>query len=184
VRTQVRASLAIADELVAEATQILATQADTWRPGSETAERHLSLNPFSAHYPVPMVVLNPLAWTVRAPVVFPHAAGAAYDEQGLPVPIQSVASREGTRYPTHTLTILDVPPLGHRVCWLLPPGDGEPGRQGPPARTTDGAAATPGRTVSAAMTEKKKPGRSPAVRSPSGARCARQCVWPSASATR
>lgn len=112
---------ATADEVTAAATQVLASQVDTWRPGTEHAERYCSLNPFSAHYPVPVVVWNPLAWPVRVPVTIPHATGGIRDDEGNPVLAQSVASREATRYPVHTLAVVDLPAFGQRLFWLEPP---------------------------------------------------------------
>lgn len=111
-------ALTVADEVNAMATQILAGRTDTWVEGAAKADRRRSANPYVAHFPVPVVVFNPLSWPVRAPVVFPHAAGAVSDDQGESIPVQAVASREATRYAYHSLVVAELPPLGYRVYWL------------------------------------------------------------------
>ena len=63
-----------ADAVVTRATQLLAMRADTAVEGSQTAERNQSLNPFVAHFPVPLVVFNPLSRPVRVPLELPHPA--------------------------------------------------------------------------------------------------------------
>jgi alpha-mannosidase len=107
-----------ADAVVTRATQLLALRADTAVDGAEVAERNQSLNPFVAHFPVPLVVFNPLSRPVRVPLELPHPATSVTTGLDEPVPVQSIASREGTRYAHHSLVVADLPPLGHRVFWL------------------------------------------------------------------
>src|SRR6201994_1276505 len=117
-----------ADAVLTRATQLLAMRADTAVAGAEAAERNQSLNPFVAHFPVPLVVFNPLSRPVRVPLELPHpatsvtatsaTAGSVGPGDGDPVPVQLIASREGTRYAQHGLVVADLPALGHRVFWL------------------------------------------------------------------
>jgi alpha-mannosidase len=107
-----------ADAVVTRATQLLALRADTAVDGAETAERNQSLNPFVAHFPVPLVVFNPLSRPVRVPLELPHPATSVTTGRDEPVPVQSIASREGTRYAHHSLVVADLPAMGHRVFWL------------------------------------------------------------------
>ena len=107
-----------ADAVVTRATQLLALRADTAVDGAEAAERNQSLNPFVAHFPVPLVVFNPLSRPVRVPLELPHPATSVTTGLDEPVPVQSIASREGTRYAHHSLVVADLPPMGHRVFWL------------------------------------------------------------------
>ncbi|HLH99584.1 MAG TPA: glycoside hydrolase family 38 C-terminal domain-containing protein [Acidimicrobiales bacterium] len=125
---------AVADDVSTRAVQLIARQADTWVEGTERAERNQSANPFVGHFPVPVVVFNPLAQPVRVPLVFPHDAASVAGAGG-PLPCQAISSREGTRYPTHALTVADLPAFGFRVFWLSQ----EPSQAGPdePARVGD-----------------------------------------------
>jgi alpha-mannosidase len=107
-----------ADTVVTRATQLLAMRADTAVDGTEAAERNQSLNPFVAHFPVPLVVFNPLSRPVRVPIELPHPATSVAVGHDEPVPVQPIASREGTRYAHHSLVVADLPALGHRVYWL------------------------------------------------------------------
>jgi alpha-mannosidase len=125
-----------ADSVLTRAIQRLALRADTAIAGTETAERNQSLNPFVAHFPVPLVVFNPLSRPVRVPLELPHPATSVTIGHGEPVPVQPTASREGTRYAQHGLVLAELPALGHRVFWLRQ--DDEPGG---PARPEESAAA-------------------------------------------
>ena len=93
-------ALAIADEVTAKATQAIAARVDTWVPEASTADRYRSLRPYVEHYPVPVVVFNPLSWDVTVPIAMPHQAAAVTDDGSRPLAMQRVASGEGTRYPT------------------------------------------------------------------------------------
>jgi alpha-mannosidase len=104
--------------VLTKATQLLAMRADTSVEDSQTAERSQSLNPFIAHFPVPLVVFNPLSRPVRVPLELPHPATSVTAGHEEAVPVQQVASREGTRYASHSLVVADLPALGHRVYWL------------------------------------------------------------------
>lgn len=138
----------VADELEAEATQLLAAQADTFVDGSERVERSRSLDPYSAHFPVPLVVFNPLSRPVRAPLVFPHPAGTV-SSGGSQVPSQLIGSREGTRYENHTLVVADLPAAGFRVFWLDPPAGTEStvGEEAPGVSTSAGGVVNEDLTV-------------------------------------
>ncbi len=107
-----------ADTVLTRATQLLAMRADTAIAGTATAERNQSLNPFVAHFPVPLVVFNPLSRPVRVPLELPHPATSVTVGHDEPVPVQPIASREGTRYAHHGLVVADLPAMGHRVYWL------------------------------------------------------------------
>jgi alpha-mannosidase len=115
----------VADDVTTRATQFLARQFGTWIDGADASERPQSLNPFVGHFPVPVVVFNPLGCPVRVPVEFPHPAAAVTTCDGTAVRVQQVFSREGTRYDGHAMVIADLPPLGGTVYWLhrgpLPP---------------------------------------------------------------
>jgi alpha-mannosidase len=107
-----------AELILSTATQLLARQADTMVAGSEDAERDRSLNPFIAHFPVPLVVYNPLSHPVRVPLALPHPATSVTVGDGEEIPVQAIGSREGTRYAEHAVVVADLPALGHRVYWL------------------------------------------------------------------
>jgi alpha-mannosidase len=107
-----------AGAVLTRATQLLAMRADTAIDGAEAAERNQSLNPFVAHFPVPLVVFNPLSRPVRVPLELPHPATSVHTGDDEPIPVQPTTSREGTRYAEHGLVVADLPPLGHRVFWL------------------------------------------------------------------
>jgi len=131
-----------ADTVLTKATQLLAMRADTAIEGAAGAERNQSLNPFVAHFPVPLVVFNPLSRPVRVPLELPHPATSVTAGHDQPVPVQAIASREGTRYAHHGLVVADLPALGHRVYWLRQ--DAEDGQAdatpaGRPARPALGA---------------------------------------------
>lgn len=115
----------VADEITMKATQLIAARVDTWIEGTKDLDRLQSLNPFVAHFPVPVVVFNPFSWPVRTPIVMPHPAAAVTVEGGEQVAVQNVASREGTRYEHHALVVTELPPLGYRVYWLH--REGQPG---------------------------------------------------------
>ena len=111
-------ALTIADDVATRATQAVSTRADTWVEEAARADRFRSLTPYVGHYPVPVVVFNPLSWDVHVPVVLPHQAATVTDDGHQPVAVQPVASGEGTRYATHPLTFVDLPPGGYRVFWI------------------------------------------------------------------
>jgi alpha-mannosidase len=108
----------VADDITTRATQLVARETDTWVEGAQTAERAQSLNPFVGHFPVPIVVFNPLSRPAKVPLVLPHPAAAVTTGDGTSLAVQKVASREGTRYDGHSLVIAELPPLGSRVLWL------------------------------------------------------------------
>lgn len=121
-------ALSIADGITAKATQALSARVDTWVPGAATSDRYRSARPYVEHYPVPVVVFNPLSWALSAPVVLPHEGGSLTDDKGRPVTVQRVASGEGTRYSSHVLARVELPPSGYRLFWLreadVPEGGG------------------------------------------------------------
>ena len=108
----------IADEIITKSTQVIAARADTFIEGAGATDRLQSLNPYVGHYPVPVVVFNPLTWPVTVPLVLPHPAGAVTSGKGQSLPVQNVSSREGTRYSGHAAVVADLPTLGFRVLWL------------------------------------------------------------------
>ena len=67
---------------------------------------------------VPFLVYNPLPWAVRQPVTAPRSAETVLDSTGRALPCQPVASGEVTLFPSHTLFLADLPPLGYEVFWL------------------------------------------------------------------
>jgi alpha-mannosidase len=128
----------VADDIMTRATQLVARETDTWIDGADASERPQSLNPFLAHFPVPVVVFNPLARPVRVPLEFPHPAASVTAADGPAVAVQQVFSREGTRYSGHSMVIADLPPLGTAVYWL----HREPPRSAPaPVPASPGALA-------------------------------------------
>ncbi len=127
-------ALSVAEEVTTRATQLLAMRTDTWVDGADRAERVQSLYPFAGHFPLPVVIFNALSWPVRAPVTLPHPAGRASLGGGTPIPLQTVSSREGTRYDKHSLLVVELPPLGHQVVWLHEPAEAPvPSPSGPHA---------------------------------------------------
>lgn len=137
VAAQYGHALSVADEVTTRAVQLMATRTDTWIEGAGGVERLQSLWPFAAHFPLPVVIFNPLGWGVRTPVVLPHPASRASLGSGAGVPLQPVSSREATRYDRHSLVMVDLPPLGHQVVWLH-----EPAEEAPPDAVSGGARAT------------------------------------------
>jgi alpha-mannosidase len=115
-------ALALADEVTTRATQLMAAQVNTWVDGAERVERFRSAYPYVAHFPVPVVVFNPLSWAVRVPLTLPHDSSVVSDERGEVVPVQKVGSGEATRYPHHSLVVADLPAFGYRVYFLHDPG--------------------------------------------------------------
>jgi alpha-mannosidase len=111
-------ALAVADEITAQASQAVSARVDTWVPGASTADRYRSLRPYVEHYPVPVVVFNPLSWDATAAVAMPHEAAAITDDGDQPVTMQRIASGEGTRYASHALARVELPASGYRVFWL------------------------------------------------------------------
>jgi alpha-mannosidase len=118
-------ALSVAEEVTTRATQILAMRTDTWVEGADAVERVRSLDPFAGHFPLPVVIFNPLSWQVHTPIAIPHPASRASLEGGAPIPLQEIASGEATRYERHSLVLVDLPPLGHRVVRLHEPNPGE-----------------------------------------------------------
>lgn len=108
----------VADEVTAEATEVVAGNVDTFIEGANDTDRLQSANPFSGHFPVPVVVFNPLSWAVRAPLVLPHPATGVTAEGQKAVAVQNVVSREGTRYPAKAAIVAEVPAFGYRVFFL------------------------------------------------------------------
>lgn len=108
----------VADEVTAEATEVVASNVDTFIEGANGTDRLQSANPFAAHFPVPVVVFNPLSWAVRAPLVLPHPATKVTADGQTMVPVQNVVSREGTRYPAKAVIVAEVPAFGYRVFFL------------------------------------------------------------------
>ena len=136
-------ALSVAEEVTTRATQILAMRTDTWVEGADSVERARSLSPFAGHFPLPVVIFNPLSWQVRTPVALPHPASRAFLEGGAPVPLQEISSGEATRYDRHSLVLVDLPPLGHQVVWLREPNAAEDLEAPPSARdASDNAQAT------------------------------------------
>jgi alpha-mannosidase len=133
----------VADDVTTRATQLVARHLDTRIDGADASERPQSLNPFLAHFPVPVVVFNPLACPVRVPLEFPHPAAAVTTRDGTAVPVQQVFSREGTRYEDHAMVIADLPPFGATVYWLH--------REPPPPQQAAQPSPSSGVAVSAAV---------------------------------
>ncbi len=111
-------ALCIADEITAKATQAISARVDTWVPEAAAADRPRSLRPYVEHFPVPLVVFNPLSWPVTVPVVMPHEGGALTDDGGGAVAIQRLPSGEGTRDSSHPLAKVELPASGYRLFWL------------------------------------------------------------------
>jgi alpha-mannosidase len=138
-------ALAVADDITAKATQLISSRADTWVPEAATSDRYRSLRPYVEHFPVPVVVFNPLSWDVTVAVEMPHEAAAVTDASGQALSMQRVPSGEGTRYPTHPLVRAQLPASGYAVYWLHDEASpeagqapaavsgGEPGQAGPGA---------------------------------------------------
>ena len=143
-------ALAVADDVTTRAAQAVSMSVDTWVEEAARADRFRSLRPYVEHYPVPVVVFNPLSWDVEVPVVLPHEAAAVTDDSGRPVPVQPVGSGEATRYATHPLVRASLPAGGYRLFWIhenggtaengLDPDGATSGRR--PAENTVTASAT------------------------------------------
>ncbi|MGC2484751.1 MAG: glycoside hydrolase family 38 C-terminal domain-containing protein [Acidimicrobiales bacterium] len=105
------------DRVMTEAVYRLARRLDTRVAaiGLQERESPWSRNPEGAS---PFVVVNPLAWPVRALVRLPRHATRALDSTGVEIPLQAVSSGEATIYATHSLVDLSLAPLGHEVVWL------------------------------------------------------------------
>ncbi len=117
-------ALTIADDVATRATQITSTKIDTWVEEAARADRFRSLKPYVGHYPVPVVVFNPLSWDVQVPVLLPHQASAVTDDSDQAVPVQPVPSGEGTRYATRPLALVALPARGYRLFWAHDAGPG------------------------------------------------------------
>jgi alpha-mannosidase len=111
-------ALTIADDVKTRAAQTVSTRVDTWVEEAARADRTRSLSPYIGHFPVPVVVFNPLSWDVQVPIVLPHEAAAVTDDGDQPVPVQPVASGETTRYATRPLAMVALPAGGYRLYWL------------------------------------------------------------------
>ena len=139
-------ALAIADDVTTRATQITSTNVDTWVEEAARADRFRSLRPYVEHYPVPVVVFNPLSWDVQVPVLLPHQASVVTDNANHAVPVQPVPSGEGTRYATRPLALVALPAGGYRLFWPTTtapeprptrnPLGASSGNQSPPAAMT------------------------------------------------
>jgi alpha-mannosidase len=123
-------ALTIADDVATRATQITATNVDTWVEEAARADRFRSLKPYVEHYPVPVVVFNPLSWDVQVPVLLPHQASVVTDDANRAVPVQPVPSGEGTRYATRPLALVALPAGGYRRFWVHDDGPGAPDSPG------------------------------------------------------
>jgi alpha-mannosidase len=136
-------SLTIADDVATRATQTVSTRVNTWVEAAARADRFRSLRPYVEHYPVPVVVFNPLSWDVKVPIVFPHQAGAVTDDGHQALAVQGVPSGEGTRYATHPLASVALPAGGYRLFWIHEgdPAD-EPRPEVPPVQTGMAASET------------------------------------------
>jgi alpha-mannosidase len=67
---------------------------------------------------VPIIVFNPLTWTVRAPVQVNKALGGVADHNGKPLEIQTVrGSRTNNADKWDTLFMCSIPPMGYRTYW-------------------------------------------------------------------
>ena len=119
-------ALAIADDVATRATQLTSTNIDTWVEEAARADRFRSAKPYVGHYPVPVVVFNPLSWDVQVPVLLPHEASAVTDDSGQPVPVQPVPSGEGTRYATRLLALVALPARGYRLFSPMTPAPKAP----------------------------------------------------------
>lgn len=67
---------------------------------------------------VPFLAYNPLPWAVRQPLTASRSAEMVIDSTGRTLPSQPVASGEVTLFPSHTLFVADLPPLGYEIFWL------------------------------------------------------------------
>jgi alpha-mannosidase len=111
-------ALTIADEVATTATQLVSTRVVTWVEEAARGDRARSRKPYVEHYPVPVVVFNPLSWGLKAAVVLPHEAARVTDDSHRPVTVQPVPSGEGTRYATHPLALVELPAGGYRLFWI------------------------------------------------------------------
>jgi len=108
----------VADRITTNALYQLAHRVDTMAGLTATVERHRSFWAGDEGTGVPFLVYNPLPWAVRQPVIGSRSADRVLDSAGREVLHQSVASGEVTLFPSHTLLVADLPPLGYEVFWL------------------------------------------------------------------
>jgi alpha-mannosidase len=124
----------VADQVTTNALYQLAHRVDTSAGLTGPVERHRSFWTGNEGVGVPFLVWNPLPWAVRQPVIGSRSAGQVRDSAGQPVAHQAVASGEVTLFPSHTLFLADLPPLGYEVFWLHG-GRPEPDRPADPRAT-------------------------------------------------
>ena len=123
----VEEALAIADRVSTLALHALTQQVDTWIEGADRAEG-LEASAFGG-LPIPIIVCNPLSWSVTVTTSVPYPVAACTDVAGRLHPVQHTASGEITYSPARSLLQLPVPPLGYARFWLhatgAPPGSTE-----------------------------------------------------------
>jgi alpha-mannosidase len=124
----------VADRVTTNALYQLAHRVDTSAGLTAAVERHRSFWTGEEGAGVPFLVFNPLPWAVRQPVTGSRSAGQVRDSAGQLVPHQAVASGEVTLFPSHTLFMTDLPPLGYEVFWLHG-GRRDPDRPADPGAT-------------------------------------------------
>jgi alpha-mannosidase len=108
----------VADRVTTNALYELAHRIDTTAGLAGPVERHRSFWAGDEGQGVPFLVVNPLPWAVRQPVTGSRSADQVLDSCGRQVQHQAVASGEVTLFPSHTLFVADLPPLGYEVFWL------------------------------------------------------------------
>jgi alpha-mannosidase len=108
----------VADTITTNALYQIAHRIDTMAGLPAPVERHLSFWTGREGVGVPFLIYNPLPWTARQPVIASRSAGQVLDSSGRQVPYQAVASGEVTLFPSHTLFVANLPPLGYEVFWL------------------------------------------------------------------
>jgi alpha-mannosidase len=108
----------VADRVTTNALYELAHRIDTTAGLASVVERHRSFWAGDEGQGVPFLVVNPLPWAVRQPVTGSRSADEVLDSSGRRVPHQAVASGEVTLFPSHTLFMAELPPLGYEVFWL------------------------------------------------------------------
>lgn len=123
----------VADQVTTNALYELAHRIDTTAGLDGVVERHSSFWVGDEGQGVPFLVVNPLPWAVRQPVTGSRSASEVLDSSGRQVPHQAVASGEVTLFPSHTLFVAELPPLGYEVFWLRGGGRDQDAPAGPAA---------------------------------------------------
>ncbi len=108
----------VADAVTTNALYQLAHRVDTRAGLTGPVERDRSFWAGNEGRGVPFLVFNPLPWAVRQPVTGSRSATAVLDSAGRQLPHQAIASGEVTLFPSHTLFLASLPPLGYEVFWL------------------------------------------------------------------